>query len=138
MLNVCTEFMPAKKLQQIKYSGIYLVTLTYLLVACTYIFFMPNRATEDGPKGHISNNSIFKRKKESHSEPSNTLFHRIDRVTPAENKKNTLIAAVSLFISLITLFFGLKGWKVKVRFRDDSLYFLNSQYTYLSICSFRI
>jgi hypothetical protein len=130
--------MSAKKLKQIKHSGIYLMTLIYLMIACTYIFFMPNRATEPSSKCRICNNSIFKRRRETPGESSNALFHRIDRVTPAENKKNNFILAITLFVSLVTLFFSLKGWKIKIKFRDDALYFLNSQYTYLSICSFRI
>jgi predicted PurR-regulated permease PerM len=111
----------------------------YLLIASSHVFFLP-RLTELQGTHSTAFNSVFKRKIESvrRSFNESSYVQRPDKSTLEEKKSVTdLISAV--VSSFILLFFILQLWKSLPKplirsFRLTPGY----QYTYLSLCTFRI
>ncbi|MFC0513431.1 hypothetical protein ACFFGT_04440 [Mucilaginibacter angelicae] len=111
----------------------------YLLIASSHVFFLP-RLTQLESTHSTGFNSIFKRKIENlHNSLSESSYvQRPDKSTLEEKKSVTdLISAV--VGSFILLFFAIQLWKLNLKpfFRYFRLK-PGSQYTYLSLCTFRI
>jgi hypothetical protein len=111
----------------------------YLLIASSHVFFLP-RLTVLSDTHSTAFNSVFKRKIESVRSSFNesSYVQRPDKSTLEEKKSVTdLISAV--LSSFILLFFALQFWKLisKPLTRNFGLN-PGYQYTYLSLCNFRI
>jgi len=128
-----------RKQESLKSLLILSVMAFYLLIASSHVFFLP-RLTELPSTHSTAFSSVFKRKIESvrRSFNESSYVQRPDKSTLEEKKSVTdLISAV--VSSFILLFFALQLWKLISK--PLTRYFkLKSgfQYTYLSLCTFRI
>lgn len=128
-----------RKQESLKSLLVLSVMAFYLLIASSHVFFLP-RLTELPGAHSIAFNSVFKRKIESVRSSFNesSYVQRPDKSTLEEKKSvNDLISAV--VGSFILLFFILQLWKLlpKPLIRNFRLT-PGLQYTYLSLCNFRI
>ncbi|WP_413669978.1 hypothetical protein ACEN9X_08600 [Mucilaginibacter sp. Mucisp86] len=115
------------------------VMIFYLLIASSHVFFLP-RLTQLRSTHSTAFNSVFKRKIETVRSSFNesSYVQRPDKSTLEEKKSVTdLISAV--VSSFILLFFALQLWKFnpKQLIRNFGL-IPRYQYTFLSLCTFRI
>jgi hypothetical protein len=122
-----------KKLQ------VLLIAACYVFIAVSHIFFLP-RLTGPVTEAAISHNSIFKRKTEtivaslSHA----NFFQRTDKFVM--NDKKSAIDLLNMVVgSFILLLFALQLWKLNPRhFLIRHCLVPDSQYAYLSFCTFKI
>ena len=113
------------------------VTTTYLFIAISHIFFLPHYNV-DNTTNPVVSNSIFKRHTSGKNQQETSQLRRTDKSTLEEKKKlisNITILATIAFL-LISIF-GLFKVSASPLFPRNYLFF-NRQYSYLSLCTFRI
>lgn len=116
-----------------------LVMVFYLLIASSHVFFLP-RLTESRSTHSTALNSVFKRKIESVRSSFNesSYVQRPDKST-LEEKKSVIDLISAIVGSFILLFFALQLWKLNPKqFIRNFRLIPGDQYTYLSLCTFRI
>jgi hypothetical protein len=122
-----------KKLQ------VLLIAACYIFIAVSHIFFLP-RLTGPVTEAAISHNSIFKRKTETTvtSLAHANFFQRTDKFIM--NDKKSAIDLLNLVVgSFILLLFAQQLWKFKPKHLHIYYWLIpDSQYAYLSFCTFKI
>ncbi len=115
------------------------VMFFYLLIASSHVFFLP-RLTESRSTHSTAFNSVFKRKIESVRSSFNesSYVQRPDKST-LEEKKSVIDLISAVVGSFILLFFALQLWKLNPKpFMRSFRLIPGYQYTFLSLCTFRI
>ncbi|MBB6108300.1 hypothetical protein [Mucilaginibacter lappiensis] len=123
----------------IKKLQVLFIAACYTFIAVSHIFFLP-RLTAPVPEAAVSHNSIFKRKTETivTSLSHVNFFQRTDKFIM--NDKKSAIDLLNMVVgSFILLLFAQRLWK----FNPQHLLTINwsvtdSQYSYLSFCTFKI
>ncbi|WP_295654750.1 hypothetical protein [uncultured Mucilaginibacter sp.] len=113
------------------------VTTTYLFIAISHIFFLPHYNVDNTTRPVVSN-SIFKRHTSGKNQQETSQLRRTDKSTLDEKKK--LISNITVLVTiafLLVSIFGLYNTLTTPLFPRKYL-FINRQYSYLSLCTFRI
>ena len=115
------------------------IAACYVFIAVSHIFFLP-RLTGPVPEAAVNHNSIFKRKIETivTSISHTNFFQRTDKFVM--NDKKSAIDLLSMVVgSFIILLFVQRLWKLNPqRFLNINWSVTDSQYSYLSFCTFKI
>ena len=115
------------------------IAACYIFIAVSHIFFLP-RLTGPVTEAAISHNSIFKRKSETAvaSLAHANFFQRTDKFVM--NDKKSAIDLLNLVVgSFILLLFAQQLWKFKPKHLHTYYWLVpDSQYAYLSFCTFKI
>ena len=115
------------------------IAACYIFIAVSHIFFLP-RLTGPVAEAAVSHNSIFKRKTETTvaSLSHVNFFQRTDKFIM--NDKKSAIDLLNMVVgSFILLLFAQRLWKLNPqRLLTINWSATDSQYSYLSFCTFKI
>lgn len=118
---------------------VFSVMVIYLTIAVSYIFFLPCINQLPLSQRIVHQNSIFKRKEQLGANYVKSNFmQRTDKST-LEDKKTVSDFLNAIVEAFVILFFFAQVWKLNLRpFFNRFRIIPDEQYTYLSLCTFRI
>jgi hypothetical protein len=111
--------------------------VTYLFVAVLYVFYLPHYNV-DNTQAPLVSNSIFKRNTFDKANQGPIRIQRTDKSTFEEKKKAVADVTPVIFIAFVLIYAlsGLLELKAEIPPSKNLIY--NRQYSYLSLCTFRI
>lgn len=129
--------MDKRKLNKLNTSILLFLTVTYLFIAVSHIFYLPPNNLSSSQK-HVAANSIFKRRVTDKNQRESPSLKRPDKSTIEEKKKVLDDITQLVSVAFILTYFGESLLSVKPEPSPHNYLLANRQYAYLTLCTFRI
>ena len=131
------ELLNTVKKNRVNNYLLLLVAATYLFIAVSHIFYLP-QLISGNPSAPVISNSIFKRHNAFVVKHDTTYLQRADKSTVDERKKALSDVSQYASVAFLILFVCLAPLYLQRKTFPRNYLFYNRQFSYLALCTFRI